>query len=117
MNRVQNHDVIRHCTYRQKKIWPLFSVLAGIKSRSILFLLAVKRFSAMLLLYVLDSNFQLYFSTFSHTDLRYDSPYMNVSISELYLRTCRHPVMSYVSPYLQVSLSEPRDSKRAGISC
>jgi len=98
-----------------KKIWPLFSVLGGIKSRYVIFLLATKRFSAMLLLYLLDSNFRLYFSTFSHTVLSYDCPYMHVSISELCLRTCGYPVMSDVSPYVQVSLSEPRDAVRAVI--
>ena len=101
MDRVENHDVIQHGTYRQK-IRPLFSVHAGIKFRTIFLLRAAKRFSAVLFLYVLDFNFQLYFSTFSCTALRYGSPYMHVSLSEL-------------SPYLQVSRYELCVSVRAGI--
>ena len=116
MDRFENHDVIQHCSYRQK-IWSLFFVLDGIKFRTIFFVRASKWFLPMLLLYVLDSNIQLYFSTFSCTVLRYGSPYMHVSLSGLCLRTCRYPVMSYVSPYLQESLSETRVSVLAGIPC
>ena len=124
--------------YWQNKTRLCLSVRAGIKFRTIFLIRAAQRFSAVLPLYVLDSNFQLYFSTCSYAVLNYGppymqmslselspyvqvslpglSPYVQVSLSELCLRMCRSLFRSYVSPYVQVSLSDLCVSVCVGIS-
>ena len=102
--------------YWQNKTRLCLSVRAGIKFRTIFLLRAAQRFSAVLPLYVLDSNFQLYFCTCSYAVLSCGSPYMQMSLSELCLRMCRYLFPSYVSPYVQVSLSDLCVSVCVGIS-